>query len=319
MAQSISWLGATYNDVPSITLPKSGGGTALFTDTSPTTAGDSDVTSGKIYVKSDGSLSIGTASGGGGNIQSLSVTQNGTYTASGGVDGYSPVTVNVSGGTPILGALRPDATLVQRYTYDKLLVHDEGITLPSYTSTATNIKSTSEFTALSVDLTSYRYIICHRMLCYPIYNTTAKGKGRDEYYIGTYVYEYLYVPQNTTVGNGNINSEISISLSSQRYQYFYWNSSTQYATANSQYGAYMMPVNATFSSSGITVRSPNFFLRGNNSYYSSTYWGYTTDIRGQYVIEVWKAPISPLCGFEVGSLFHKTIDDINNNGGTLST
>lgn len=31
-------------------------------------------------------------------IQSLSVTQNGTYTAPSGVDGYSPVTVNVSGG-----------------------------------------------------------------------------------------------------------------------------------------------------------------------------------------------------------------------------
>lgn len=32
------------------------------------------------------------------NIQALSVTANGTYTASGGVDGYSPITVNVSGG-----------------------------------------------------------------------------------------------------------------------------------------------------------------------------------------------------------------------------
>lgn len=31
-------------------------------------------------------------------IQSLSVTQNGEYTAPSGVDGYSPVTVNVSGG-----------------------------------------------------------------------------------------------------------------------------------------------------------------------------------------------------------------------------
>lgn len=35
---------------------------------------------------------------GGSNIQPLSVTQNGTYTASGGVDGYSPVDVQVSGG-----------------------------------------------------------------------------------------------------------------------------------------------------------------------------------------------------------------------------
>lgn len=32
------------------------------------------------------------------NIQALSVTANGTYTASGGVDGYSPIIVNVSGG-----------------------------------------------------------------------------------------------------------------------------------------------------------------------------------------------------------------------------
>lgn len=40
----------------------------------------------------------GNGGGGGGNIQPLSVTQNGTYTASGGVDGYSPVTVNVQGG-----------------------------------------------------------------------------------------------------------------------------------------------------------------------------------------------------------------------------
>lgn len=36
--------------------------------------------------------------GGSANIEALSVTQNGTYTAGGGVDGYSPVTVSVSGG-----------------------------------------------------------------------------------------------------------------------------------------------------------------------------------------------------------------------------
>lgn len=38
----------------------------------------------------------GGGGGGGGTIESLTVTQNGIYTASGGVDGYSPVTVNVS-------------------------------------------------------------------------------------------------------------------------------------------------------------------------------------------------------------------------------
>lgn len=39
-----------------------------------------------------------TSGGGGAVIEPLSVTENGTYTAPSGVDGYSPVTVNVSGG-----------------------------------------------------------------------------------------------------------------------------------------------------------------------------------------------------------------------------
>ena len=42
--------------------------------------------------------------GGSAVIQSLSVTQNGTYTAPSGVDGYSPVTVNEK--VPACGCLR---------------------------------------------------------------------------------------------------------------------------------------------------------------------------------------------------------------------
>lgn len=68
MAQSISLWGATYSDVPAVLLPKSTSGTARFTDVTPTTATDSDVASGKIYFKSDGSQSTGTASGGDGNV-----------------------------------------------------------------------------------------------------------------------------------------------------------------------------------------------------------------------------------------------------------
>ena len=66
MAQNISLWGATYSNVPAVLLPKSTSGTARFTDVTPTTATDSDVASGKIYFKSDGSQSTGTASGGGG-------------------------------------------------------------------------------------------------------------------------------------------------------------------------------------------------------------------------------------------------------------
>ena len=65
MAQNISLWNATYSDVPAVNLPKSGGGTARFTDASVTTAVESDVASGKIFIKADGTQSTGTASGGG--------------------------------------------------------------------------------------------------------------------------------------------------------------------------------------------------------------------------------------------------------------
>lgn len=74
MAQSVSLWGATYNQVPALDVPKAGGGTARFTDASITTAVESDVASGKIFIKSDGSQATGTASGGGGNLAVASKT-----------------------------------------------------------------------------------------------------------------------------------------------------------------------------------------------------------------------------------------------------
>lgn len=66
MAQNITLMGASYSAVPAVTLPKTGGGTATFTDVTPTTAAASDVASGKIFFNSSGVQTTGTASGGGG-------------------------------------------------------------------------------------------------------------------------------------------------------------------------------------------------------------------------------------------------------------
>ena len=67
MAQNISLWGASYSAVPSVKLPKTGGGTASFVDVTPTTAGASDVASGKIFFTADGAQTTGTNSGGGGS------------------------------------------------------------------------------------------------------------------------------------------------------------------------------------------------------------------------------------------------------------
>lgn len=67
MAQNITLLGASYSNCPAVLLPKTGGGTARFDDASVVTATASDVAQGKIFLASDGTITTGTASGGGGS------------------------------------------------------------------------------------------------------------------------------------------------------------------------------------------------------------------------------------------------------------
>ncbi len=73
MAQNITLLGASYSNVPAVTLPKTGGGTARFDDASVTTATASDVAVGKIFLASNGTVTTGTNSGGGGSTMNIQV------------------------------------------------------------------------------------------------------------------------------------------------------------------------------------------------------------------------------------------------------
>ena len=78
MAQNVQVAGAVYNSVPSILLPKYGGGTAQFTDTSPTTATASDVANGKIFFLADGTQATGTATSQGVSVVETPDSHGGT-------------------------------------------------------------------------------------------------------------------------------------------------------------------------------------------------------------------------------------------------
>ena len=78
MAQNITLMGASYSAVPAVTLPKTGGGTATFTDVTDTTAAASDVASGKYFYTSGGVKTQGTNSGGGGSATVATKTATAT-------------------------------------------------------------------------------------------------------------------------------------------------------------------------------------------------------------------------------------------------
>ena len=69
MAKNITLLGASYSDVPGVTLPKTGGGTATFYDVDDTTVAAGDVRSGKYFYTANGTKTQG-------NIANGTITNN---------------------------------------------------------------------------------------------------------------------------------------------------------------------------------------------------------------------------------------------------
>ena len=116
MAQEIMVAGAIYEDVPSVRLPDSNGVFHPFTDTSDTTAVAADVAQGKTFHLADGSAATGTAAGA--TLVTKSITANGTYSAEDDdADGYSEVTVNVSGGDEKAVIVSPGTIQTTSSTY----------------------------------------------------------------------------------------------------------------------------------------------------------------------------------------------------------
>ena len=112
MAQSVIINNISYSGVPSVTMPKSGGGDAVFYDTTIANATSEHILSGKTAFVGAGEISGSMTNNGG--LQGSISTKEGTYTipggyTSGGSVGISStekakiISSNIKSGATILG------------------------------------------------------------------------------------------------------------------------------------------------------------------------------------------------------------------------
>lgn len=115
MAQDVVIAGASYPDVPGVNLPKSGGGSALFVDTSDADAAEADILAPKTaYV--GGAKITGTGTGGGGGAILGHKFISGSFTLA--ADQMSEYTIMT--GTQLFDGIKedfPGATSILRNVY----------------------------------------------------------------------------------------------------------------------------------------------------------------------------------------------------------
>ena len=162
--------------------------------------------------------------------------------------------------------IRPDVTLVQKWTLDNSVVNDDEATIPSYSTSAQTVIAAKALTpTITLDYSNYLYYVVERFLTIPSYNTTTKEKGRPDYCCTSYLYEINEIEANTFRSvDGTVYGSRTTNVSGMTWTRApYWST----ASALSMYTAttYTTSQVATapsISSGVLTVTAPSTQMRG---------------------------------------------------------
>ena len=266
------------------TLDSHGGTIRTITavDISDTTAVASDVAQGKYFYTADGTKTEGTSTGGGGGSS---------------------------------------AELLQKWTYDKLIVEDEEITLPVWSSSSQTLKASANLSpSVNCDLDDYNYFYVLRCLAYPIYKNNDDYAGKTEYSIYVHCAQLMCLPADkiSSKSGSHISSDyITVASASQVYCIYWLNNNTVNRT-NTLYGGTFVHTYPTYTNGALTLKTPQLGMRGGSSYYSQTAYDNTDDIRFQYVIELYRTSKQDISVISLMSQVDHIVDNLNNNNWTLT-
>lgn len=266
MAQNITLLGASYSDVPAVTLPKTGGGTATFTDTTITSnaASASDILSGKLaYV--NGTLITGTGSGGGGI--SVVTTQD--------EHGGDIVTITAEQVYPY-NPLGEQAELVASYPKQSFILKNTAYNGWTPSTTAKSIQATASLGTYAADMGEYEYftkMFTDAKIEYADGTTLSGAVVRQL----TEVFQYIYrKPSNlTNVGTQTDNYNYCTTIYTSGLCDYYSTTPSHTMGWTASYGFYGAGSAHTFSNSTsttptITIKRPVLTARCSTTYLTTT-------------------------------------------------
>lgn len=305
MAQDVKIANITYSDVPAIEIPKATTGTALFTDTSPTTAVASDVASGKYFFTASGQLTLGSASGGtaaisvvdttdtaGGTIRTITALDisDTTAVASDVASGKYFYTADgtktagtASGGGGEFAWLGDDAEKVDTVINRVINLKDDTSYddwTASTTAAAIIPAETNASYTLSANLSDYDYCFVTRGYIEPVYvnetPTTYRTYRVCQYHVqGYYGYPNSnHIDQIQSESAGNIDTFVT--GTGLFYQYYYNSSGILTARSATQCGPLYMSSYPTYSASSlsdgvsqITLKFPAFNAKCDTSRFTT--------------------------------------------------
>ena len=238
MAQNVTLLGADYPDVPSVILPKTGGGNAIFTDVSGTTASATDVKNPKKFYLPDGSF------------------ETGSY---------------------VWDFKGDDATLLQtiyQTTATALSATSYATWTPS--TTAKVIKAAATAGTFSADFSQYDYLIRWQFQFIAAYQEGATLKAAPIKEVIELWQALTRRPNSlSNIAAANFNSNACITFQTVPLIDYYNTSGTRAYAFTGSYGFYPSATTATFSSSTsnsptVTVKTPAINSRCSTTYFSTT-------------------------------------------------
>ena len=224
----------------------------------------------------------------------------------------------------VVGALRPDAELVHSWTYDRYIVQDEGVTIPSYSTSVKTLKASETLASgIAHDFSTYNYFFVCKGLATPVYSNEVPLYGRQYYGMKLSRGELYALSPSEAIDSMKYSSKKIIPTGTVNTVIHVYNDSSaeRVNVIGTAYGANFGSEQISMLATNYSMKasSPALRLQGHKTYFSSAVWACLEDVRYQYILELWRSPKGNLNidGFNFYSLF-KHVSDCYKGDGTLT-